>query len=620
MAALTILSTPQTRGGWVAYNDSAYKPGQENAPNVTTYGLGRNFQGEASSGHLIQFATGEITPVMVEFKEHVSTGSINSAGDPAQFPPGSDAEAYFKGIADLSGNMSYGDSPGWWLDLIFTGLDPGKGYTFVGTADRNGGEGYAARVTNWRIMNTASHVPASSDGAHRVGEDAVEFSTGHNVNGLVARWVDIQPGADGSFTIRTSHSVGEANGGIPGASAFQGYAGGLFMLAEQITIGGEGPDPVEFTSLFPAAGARDVHPNAPVVVVLRHGEAEVNPASVVLKFDGVEVPSQVISEAGTTTIRRQSEAMLAPGLSHTVNLTFLDDAPIPQTYSREWSFSVLDYSQALVVPAELAVNFNPSIHRTRGFALEIAAVDPFWDFVISDMETAEALWEWDFFNLVDESILNEFGYFIETQDLNYQIDGAPRGVRANDRLFPGIEREQSGDQFALQAYALLHLHPGFYRMNVSMTQEFKIAVGGSGEELEVPAEFTPCANCSGDDAPWILEFVVTQEGVYPFRLLYYSPGGSASLEWVVVTPSGSRLLVNEDGLAGIPAYVPAFALPLGPALAIDRVGLNLTISWEGAGVLESATNVSGPWNEVPNVGSPHTAATGESRRFYRLKR
>ena len=33
--------------------------------------------------------------------------------------------------------------------------------------------------------------------------------------------------------IRTSHSVGEANGGLAGAHAYKGYAGGVFMLELQ---------------------------------------------------------------------------------------------------------------------------------------------------------------------------------------------------------------------------------------------------------------------------------------------------------------------------------------------------------------------------------------------------
>ena len=39
----------------------------------------------------------------------------------------------------------------------------------------------------------------------------VEFSTGHN-EAYVARWTGIRPGADGKIIIRTTHTVGEANG------------------------------------------------------------------------------------------------------------------------------------------------------------------------------------------------------------------------------------------------------------------------------------------------------------------------------------------------------------------------------------------------------------------------
>jgi len=132
--------------------------------------------------------------------------------------------------------MSYGDAPGWSLDLKFTNLDPGASYTFAGTVHRNGGDGYATRITNWTIVGASASTSASSEGPHKVGEESVEFSTGNNLAGHVAKWTDIRPAADGSFTIRTSHGVGEANGGLPGADAYRGYAGGLFMLAEQTRL------------------------------------------------------------------------------------------------------------------------------------------------------------------------------------------------------------------------------------------------------------------------------------------------------------------------------------------------------------------------------------------------
>ena len=615
----TLRTQPPGEYRWVAYNDSAFKEGQVNADFVTTYGLGRNFQGEASGGVLRDMLSGQATAASAEHTEHFSTGSINSAGDAAPFPPGSDAERWFKGVADLSGNMSYGDSPGWHLDLTFTGLDPARGYTFVGTAHRNGGDGYLARVTNWRLLDADGYAYASSSGAHRVGEDSVEFSTGHNANGLVARWVDIRPGADGTFTIRTSHSVGEAAGGLPGASAYQGYAGGLFLLAEQTALGSGGAEGIEIISVFPPAGSTQTHPNAPVRVVLQTGALAVNADSVDLRLNGATVAAEVLVEEEFTTLIHHPATLFASGSSHTVAVSFEDNAPEPRSTTREWSFAVLDYGSAVTVPASLGVAFNPAIHRARGFALEIFAVDPAI-YTLVNLDGAENLLESNLENLADSSIFNPLGYFIETADLNYQVDGLIRGFRVEDRRFPGISGSDGPDsQFALRARTLLHLRPGYHRFNVRMQPEFELAFGTAGAETYLNAEYAECANCSGDDSYWTVEVLVTQEGVYPFRLLFFTTGASSSLEWVVVTPTGSRLLINEAGSGEIPAYVPDYALPPTTELGISRVGDSVVLQWAGGGTLQSAPAVTGQWSNVPNASSPHSAPLTGTQQYFRVR-
>jgi hypothetical protein len=219
---------------WVAFNDCVDTDPANTPANATSYGLGRSYSGDGNTGNLLDFQNGADTGATVTFTENTSAGNtINWATDAANFTVGTDAEAIFGGKLNLSGNLSYNDTPGWSLDLKFTNLNPTASYTFTGTVNRNGGDGYRSRVTNWTIMGAGASTFASSEGTHKVTEASVEFSTGHNPEGYVAKWTNIRPAADGSFTIRTSHGVGEANGGIPGADAYRGYAGGMFMLAEQ---------------------------------------------------------------------------------------------------------------------------------------------------------------------------------------------------------------------------------------------------------------------------------------------------------------------------------------------------------------------------------------------------
>lgn len=57
----------------------------------------------------------------------------------------------------------------------------------------------------------------------------------------------------------------------------------------------------------------------------------------------------------------------------------------------------------------------------------------------------------------------------------------------------------------------------------------------------------------------------------------------------------------------------------GPKLAASRNGANFQIDWTGAGTLQSADDITGPWTDVANAKSPFSSAIGGNRKFYRLK-
>lgn len=240
VAAFVLLSTVAYANPdmWVAYNDCVYEAGQFIADNITTFAIGRG-NPNPETGELIRQSDGSSTGVTVTFEEFKTVGSLNWASDAATFDEGSDAAEIFGEFVDPTGNISYGDAAGWYLDLIIEGLDPSGYYTFAGSANRGGGADYEERVTNWQIMDADTFTYASSDGAHKVSLGSVEFSTGVNSVGYVAKWTNIDPGDDGKIVIRTSHGVGKNHDGIADANAYKGYAGGVFMLESQ------GPQAVE---------------------------------------------------------------------------------------------------------------------------------------------------------------------------------------------------------------------------------------------------------------------------------------------------------------------------------------------------------------------------------------
>ncbi|MEM7385106.1 MAG: hypothetical protein AAF514_09190, partial [Verrucomicrobiota bacterium] len=395
-----LLSLEEQAGAynWIAYNDSADVNPEATPATATNFGLGRNYAGLGPEGTLKDFDTGDELGVTVTLTETISEGNtINWAGDAADFVAGTDAESFFGGILELAGNMSYNDAPGWYLDTTFSGLDPEKLYTYVGTANRNGGDSYGERVTNWSLREADSSLFAASEGAHKVDDDSVEFSTGNNSAGLVARWTDINPGADGTFTIRTSHGIGEANGGLPGAHAYKGYAGGVFLLMEQSSGSGQPVAPaVEVFRLTPLNATDKAHPNTPVQAILKHSRASVDPESITLLLDGEEVEPNVTANNDETRVFFNSTELFAAGSQHEATIRFSDQADPPVEYEQTWSFTVEDYTDTDLYPViGTALRQNPEklTERVRGFAVRIGAPSPDDDVFLSTVEEAEAISE-----------------------------------------------------------------------------------------------------------------------------------------------------------------------------------------------------------------------------------
>ena len=224
--------------GFTAYNDCVYDPTQSLvaidpngqlvhyiAPNVTTYNIGTDSPG-SSSGELIDFNTGASTGVTVTMFQ---SGGVIWQPDTSDnwyggydTAVGTDAYNTFHGIADMTGVIYYG-STGWYVDITFTGLDPAKEYTFATSASRANGT-YTTRVTRYTISSVDEATNASTSDVTEINNLSVAFNTGDNHDeGLVARWTGIQPGSDGSFTVRA-----QADG-----STNQAYSFDVFMLQEE---------------------------------------------------------------------------------------------------------------------------------------------------------------------------------------------------------------------------------------------------------------------------------------------------------------------------------------------------------------------------------------------------
>lgn len=216
---------------WTAFNDHYAGPG------TSQYTTAWNVFGTASGapgneGQLMDSVTGAVLPVRLTIS---SSGAVNQGSASGAPAPGTPAYEVFAGFIDWgSDDKPHAPlvNPGAAIDYVFTGLDPNKRYSFVGTGVRGGSGGsYALRWSLVELLGAESFKPAHSTGAaaytNGLPATQVAINTGQNsATGDYAAWEEIDPGADGSFTIRCS----QYSGPIPTGTAGGPYCYGLMAL------------------------------------------------------------------------------------------------------------------------------------------------------------------------------------------------------------------------------------------------------------------------------------------------------------------------------------------------------------------------------------------------------
>ena len=202
-------STPGTPAApMTAYNDLAWTDGQL-IHNITTITSPNGSSGLPDHGELVDFDTGEGTGFTLTVAGGLFYGAAHSY-DGRDSPAGTDAHAVFGGRVTTTGSISYVQSPDDLLILTFAGLDPALRYTLVAHGDRGAyGWDRASRVTlvgAVAAMNASSQAddnpdPASGGALFGGIDDPSTRLPADNPSGYVARFVGIDPGADGEVEL-----------------------------------------------------------------------------------------------------------------------------------------------------------------------------------------------------------------------------------------------------------------------------------------------------------------------------------------------------------------------------------------------------------------------------------
>jgi autotransporter-associated beta strand protein len=211
---------------FTAYNDCA---GAGSPASVTAYGLG-------GSGALVNYATGAPAGAWVSVESYgVSYGVVDQACMPSL---GTDAYAMFNGRVTMDSAVILPGTSGWYVRLVFGGLDPGSRYDFATTMNL-GKASYANRWSVVSILGADAYEYAASGSALKVDSSSCSIAAYNTSSGFVAGWNAIAPGSDGQFVIHITCAT-SSNQYAPAfpQDGFRGAGPAGFMLREVAPCGG----------------------------------------------------------------------------------------------------------------------------------------------------------------------------------------------------------------------------------------------------------------------------------------------------------------------------------------------------------------------------------------------
>ncbi len=349
-----------------------------------------------------------------------------------------------------------------------------------------------------------------------------------------------------------------------------------------------------FAQTAPAVAA--VRPTAQGFVVRLQDApgAAVDPASVQATFDGAPATGAATKSGDITTFIYAGTTLLTSGTSHAVALTYKYGAAATST-TLNLSVTTPDYT---VVPATLAIPASAIDTAQRGFAWRVHQVDSATALATTRARAIDQLAGLLGNNVADPAAVggasagssapNPASAPIEFKVSNVinfnEFDGGSFGNFTPDLGLPGIPGNTgSTDNVAATAVTALEFpSAGTYTMIVNSDDGFTTTVGKNPVDVFALklGEFEGGRGASDT----VFTFFVEAPGFYGFSTLWYEGSGDANIEWVVLTPDGTRVLVNDT--ATDPQAIKAYQLP---AAAVPAYVRNVKPAAGGGTLLQAKT-------------------------------
>jgi len=225
---------------WAAYHDTI-TIADGNSANVTATNVATT---SGSITSLINFETGAFTGITLNA---LLTGSKSAKtnGDTAP-SAGTDAYNAFHGIISFTGNHSEqlgGNVTTSNVRFTFSGLAPAARYSVAFYAARNA----FATPNRYTISGADAFLEGHSTGVGNAGDSDpatadVASGAGSATNGYLVKWIDIAPGADGTFAVEVRTHTGTSFAIIPQAIMIEAFVSSSPLESWAASQGLTGPD------------------------------------------------------------------------------------------------------------------------------------------------------------------------------------------------------------------------------------------------------------------------------------------------------------------------------------------------------------------------------------------
>jgi hypothetical protein len=310
------------------------------------------------------------------------------------------------------------------------------------------------------------------------------------------------------------------------------------------------PPPV-IGNLRPAAGTKLHLADLGLSFTASSGTAAGIPTTnITLALNGTNVPANLLFISGTAQNRTVAFSNLVAGVQYNGTITVRDAGgrEVSQNFTFD-TFSPVSLPASFAYPTSAAVSTAAGMRARIVQATSAPTLPNTSD--RAEQQLAGTLIDpitgAPFINEATESTDNPDGSY-NVDYLNWSVEAGQALERGNfrdptfpDQPFPGLAHNNN---VAIEVLTYLELAPGRYYMGVNSDDGFVVYAGPNARDLF--AMDLGRFDGGRGAADTIFQFVVTEAGLYPFRLVYYQGDGGGNLEWFTMDPiTGEKTLIND---------------------------------------------------------------------------